>query len=274
MVAGASEGLGAAFSRCIARYRLNIVMLARRTEALEATAEAIRTAYGVQVRTLSLDLSSPDIHVEFERHIGGLEIGLLVYNAAYATIAPYHQVALEEKQRHLAVNCHGPVVLSSVLAPAMIRRGRGGMIFLSSATSLRGTSLLATYAATKAFNTVLAESLWQEFQPYGVDVLGVIAGATKTPNYERTQPVSLRFAPPAQDPDALARRALQRLGKGSPIWISNWQVGLAAVLLTRLLPRSAAVRFLSSTTRQTYSHFLGNSQKGQADARDYTSEQA
>jgi short-subunit dehydrogenase len=182
-------------------------MLARRIDALEATAEAIRTAYGVQVRTVSLDLSSPDVGVVLGQHIDGLDIALLVYNAAYSTIAPYHQVSLEEKQRHLAVNCHGPLVLSSVLAPAMIRRGRGGMIFMSSATSLRGTYLLATYAATKAFNTLLAESLWHEFQPYGVDVLGVIAGATKTPNYERTQPASLRFAPAAQDPDALARGA-------------------------------------------------------------------
>jgi hypothetical protein len=91
-----------------------------------------------------------------------------------------------------------------------------------------------------------------------VDVLGVIAGATATPNYEQTRPARLRFAPRAQDPEALARTALKRLGKGYPVWISSWQVGLAALLLTRLLPRSSAVSFLSKTTRQTYSHFVEN----------------
>lgn len=256
VVAGASEGLGAAFSRSIAAYGVNLIMLARRTEPLQELAQSIRTSCGVQTQTASLDLASNNVQAEFERQIEGREIGLLIYNAAYSTIAPYYRVSIADKQRHMAVNCNSPVVLSSVLASGMIQRGHGGMIFMSSATSLRGTELLATYAATKAFNTILAESLWQEFRPHGVDVLGVVAGATSTPNYEKTQPAKIRFAPAAQDPNALAQAALKRLGKGYPIWLSTWQVGLVAALLTRLLPRSAAVRFLSSTTRQTYSHFI------------------
>jgi len=255
VVAGASEGLGAAFARSIAAQGVNLILLARRADALQATADTLRTAYNVQVQTVPLDLASPDVQAEFERCIAGREIGLLVYNAAYSKIGSYEQMSVEDKLRHIAVNCESPVILSSMLVPQMVERKRGGLIFMASVVGMSGTELLSMYAATKAFNINLASSLWQELQPQGVDVLAVIAGAVATSNYEKTQPAAVRFAPAPQDPQKLAENALNHLGKGSPLWTSSPQVSFVSLLLNRLLTRAAAVRFMSNATRQTYAHF-------------------
>jgi hypothetical protein len=196
------------------------------------------------------------VQTEFEDCIAGREVGLLIYNAAYSKLGRYEQLPLDDKLRHIAVNCQSPVILSSVLSPQMIARKRGGLILMTSLVGMHGTELLSMYAATKAFNINLAESLWHELQPQGVDVLGVIAGAVGTPNYAKTQPAAVRFSPAPQAPEKLAESSLDHLGKGQPIWTSSLQVSFVSLLLNRLLPRAAAVRFMSGATRQTYSHLL------------------
>src|SRR5205814_614389 len=69
-----------------------------------------------------------------------------------------------------------------------VSRGRGGFIFLSSGSALRGTALTAGYAATKAWNLVLAESLWDELREAGVDVMAVVPGPTRTPGFLSSAP--------------------------------------------------------------------------------------
>jgi uncharacterized protein len=255
IIAGASEGIGLAFARCIAEQGIHLILIARRAEPLKSAVDSLRDRYGVEVVSASLDLASPALREDLQPYIHDREIGLCVYNAAVSIISPFNRVSLDDKLRHVRVNCDGPLIFSSLLGSQMLVRGCGGIILMSSAAGLKGTELLTTYAATKAFNSNLAEGLWQEYRQAGVDVLGVIAGATKTPGYDKTQPRTNRFTPLPQSPDDLARKALQHLGQGYPIWHSTWQIGLADILLTRLLPRAFAVRFFSRTTRDMYSHF-------------------
>ncbi len=254
-MAGASEGIGAAFAASIAQRGINLILIARRAELLEKTAESLRTTHSVEVVTAALDLASPTLSADLQPYIQNREIGLLVYNAAVSVIGPFNKISLEDKLRHVRVNCDGPLIFASLLGSQMVTRKCGGIILMSSAAGLKGTELITTYAATKAFNWNLAEGLWQEYRQSGVDVLGVLAGAVQTPNYGKSQPQANRFAPAPQDPHNLAEKALHHLGKGYPIWRSSWQVRFVDILLTRLLPRSAAVRFFSSTTRDLYRQY-------------------
>ena len=78
----------------------------------------------------------------------------------------------------------------------MARRGRGGILLMSSMAGFQGSALVATYSATKAFDLVLGESLWEELRERGVDVLSCCAGATRTPNYVASRPVHGRVKAP------------------------------------------------------------------------------
>src|SRR5512138_2429849 len=84
LVAGASEGLGAAFSEELARRGMSVLMTARRPELLEKAAAGIRARTGAEVRTHALDLSEPGSLVKIGKAAEGLEIGILVCNAALA----------------------------------------------------------------------------------------------------------------------------------------------------------------------------------------------
>src|SRR5581483_1294286 len=86
VVAGASEGLGAAFATELAKRGLSLVLLARRAQALDEVAGEIRKTFGVEVKTAAVDLGQPDVLDRVREATAGLDVGLLVYNAAYSEI--------------------------------------------------------------------------------------------------------------------------------------------------------------------------------------------
>jgi short-subunit dehydrogenase len=183
LVAGASEGLGAAYARALAARGLNLVLVARRLLALEELSRAITAEFAVEVCCLDGDLSERGFLEGLREACAGLEVGLLVYNAAYAPIGEFASAPLDDLLRVAAVNIRAPVTLVRGFLPAMIARGRGGVILMTSLAGNQGSPYISTYAASKAFNRVLAEGLWYELKDKGVDVLACCAGAVRTPGY-------------------------------------------------------------------------------------------
>ena len=91
LVAGASEGLGAAFAEEIAKRGVNLILIARRLDKLELLANKLQNQYKIEVRYQSLDLSD---FQQVRSYIAQLDIaiGLLVYNAAYAPIGYFEDI--------------------------------------------------------------------------------------------------------------------------------------------------------------------------------------
>jgi len=248
IVAGASSGLGAAFARELAARKLDLLLLVRRRELLESLAAELGAAHGVDVRVAAVDLGAPDLLAQVRDAAAGLDVGLVVYNAAHSHIGPFLEQPLEDKLRIVDVNCRGPLVLADEFGRRMAARGRGGFVFMASMAAAQGSPLVATYAATKAFDLVLAEGLWDELGAHGIDVLACRAGATRTPNYEASQP---KGNVPIMEPEAVARRALDSLGK-RPSVVPGFINRIGDVFMTRLLSRRAAIRFMGKTTRRLY----------------------
>src|SRR5262245_33931490 len=132
LVAGAAVGLGAEYAEQIAAQGLDLLLLDVDAAPLRATAEAIATRHGVSVTPFCLDLARADLVAALAPLVAGREIGLLVYNAALGTVAPFLELTPEHVDRMLDVNCRAPLRLVLALAPAMVERGRGGVILMSS----------------------------------------------------------------------------------------------------------------------------------------------
>lgn len=249
LVAGASEGLGAEFARQLAARGLNLLLIARRIAALDELAQSLRSQYGITVRTAAVDLAAADLEPQIRALTTDLEIGLLVYNAAYSVVGEFLAHPLEDALKSIAVNCRGPVILSHLLGQKMVERRRGGIVLMASMAAGQGSPLVATYAATKAFDLVLAEGLWEELGHHGVDVVACRAGATRTPGYERTKPQGSESI--VGEPGPVVSAALDSLGR-SPSVVPGFINGLSTFLLGRLLPRRASVRIMSRAIRSMY----------------------
>lgn len=245
VVAGASEGLGAAFADALAARGLNLLLLARRADLLEKVAQGIRSMRGVEVRPLAMDVADADVGRALSEAAAELEIGVLVYNAAFAPIGNFMERPQADLLQVVDVNIRGPIVFIRNLVPAMLERGRGGVVLMSSLAGLQGSPRISAYAASKAFNTVLAESLWGELGQQGIDVLACCAGAIRTPGFAET---SSRDAPGMLDPEEVAQQALAALGRG-PRVVPGLVNRIASFTMERLLPRRLAVRLMAANTR-------------------------
>ncbi len=244
LVAGGSDGLGFAYAEAIARRGVNLVLIARQAERLQAAAERLRDAFHVDVITLVADMA--DIE-DVEARVSALPqaIGLLVYNAAFAPIGPFEEQTRERLAMAAAVNVRGPLLLAKLLSAPMIQRGRGGIVLMSSLAGTQGSPSLVTYAATKSFNAILAEGLWKELRPHGVDVLACVAGAILTPGYRQAE--TGRPAPGSLPADKVADCALNALGKG-PIVVPGAVNKIGRFALGHLLPRRAAIAIMAKNT--------------------------
>ncbi len=252
LVAGGSLGMGEAYSRQLAQKGLNVVLVAEAPEPLETLARSLAAEHGVQTRAVLADLATPGMLDELDAATRDLEIGLMVYNAAHSVVGRFLDVTLEDKLRMLEVNCRGPLLLCHHFGARMVARRRGGIILVSSLSGFQGHAMVGTYAATKAFDLVLAEALWEELRAHGVDVLAFCPGATRTPAFLATKPQPTgRLSPPLMDPADTVAEALAALGRG-PTRIAGRANRLAAFVLHRLLPRRALVELMSRTTRAMY----------------------
>jgi len=247
LVAGASEGLGAAFARALAARGLNLVLVARRESKLAEVRDAIRLAQpNCDVRCLPLDLGQAEAPTILTEAVAELDLGLFVYNAAISPAGNFLQISPQQHAHVVAVNVRTPLQLAHAFGRRMHERGRGGIVLMSSLTAFQGSPFVAAYGASKAWNLSLAEALWYELRPAGIDVLGVCAGATRTPGYlARTG----GGAPGELSPEAVVARALADLGRG-PLSIPGRFNRMVSWVLTRLLPRRVVIRIMGKQTQK------------------------
>lgn len=251
LVTGAARGLGAEFARQIAARGVNLVLLDMLAEELSQVAGEVRKG-GTQTKTIVTDLSKPGFIQTVRDQTEGLDIGLLVNNAGFGPVGLFVDRSLEEKLTSVAVNVQATLMLVHEFAGKMASRGRGGIILLSSASALQGSAYVANYAATKAYNLILAESLWEELRGRGVDVLGFMPGITRTAGFElskahleRTNLVKPMDAAPtvAEALDALGRR---------PSHVAGRRNRLTMFMSCKFTPRQTAIKLAGKTMRDLY----------------------
>src|SRR6266404_4031571 len=180
LVTGASAGIGAALAEELAGGGTHLVLTARRKERLDELARALTAKHKVKTEVVAADLtepSAPEKIFAFTKE-KGIEIDLLVNNAGFGRLGEFPSV---EKQRLLdmvQVNCSAVVHLTRMYLPEMLARRRGDVLILASTASFQAVPYISTYAATKAFDLLLAEGLAEEMKPHGVRVCALCPGTT------------------------------------------------------------------------------------------------
>ena len=255
LVAGGSEGLGAALAEELAVRGLNLILLARRPGPLAETAARLRAAHGVEVRTLPIDLADPDTLAAVDRETANVEIGLLVCDAAMSSTGSFLTTDLSEYHRMLDVNCRSAISLMYTLGGKMAARRRGGILVMSSLAGFQGSPLVAVYGATKSFLLSIAEALADELKPLGVDVTACCPAVVNTPHFLSDSHNPKGPTPLSKEPAEVARAAIRGLGR-KRIVIPGAMSKLAHLMMSRILPRATAVSMIGRNTRAMYGERL------------------
>jgi len=214
IVAGASEGVGASAADLLAKRGLNVLLVAREADRLQKFADDVRRRHGVEVQALSQDLTAPDAAHRIVEAIAGRELGMLFYNAGAVRNGDlFLTQPFELPMRMIQLNCTTPTALIHMLAPAMVERGRGGIVVVGSLAAMCGAPHIAAYSAAKAFQVNLMEGLWAEIHDKGVDVLEALIGSTSTPG--RARGLGVTFNPEVDmTPEDVAADIIENIVSG------------------------------------------------------------
>jgi len=215
VITGASDGTGAAYCRRLAAAGLNLVMIARRLDPLNALADELRAAHGIETRTASVDLYASDAGDAVLGAAAGLEVGLFVSNAGADTnFSQFLDAPLDAWRNLIRRNVLAVTETVYGFAGPMRDRGRGGIILMSSGTALGGMPGEAVYSGTKAYDLNLGESLWAELKPLGIDVIAGVCPAMDTPSLQAGLAPHGLTIPGLYDPDEVVRTLLGRIDDG------------------------------------------------------------
>jgi short-subunit dehydrogenase len=252
LVAGASEGMGAAYAHALAARGLDLVLIARHKGPLEAIAKQIKEQFNVKVLPVICDLAATDAVPQIIEALDGMPIDFLVYNAASSYIGPYLATQPSTHTGIAAVNMLTPLSMVHYFGGKMVERKKGGVVIMASIAGFQGSGYLATYAATKAFDRVLAEGLWYEWRPHGVDVIACCAGATATPNYINTNPGKASpLEPKPQLPEQVVEECLRKIGK-TPSFVSGSGNKFVTFLMQHIFSRKMAIKMMGDGMRKMY----------------------
>ena len=175
LVTGASSGIGEVMAGQLAAAGVTTTVVARRADRLEALAERHDG-----ITPMTADLATVDGQTAVADRIAEGDIDLVVNNAGFGTNGDFHTLDPDRLADEIEVNVSALTRLSHAALAAMVPRGSGYLLNVSSVASFQPAPQLAVYAATKAYVTSLTESIHEEAAPHGVHVTALCPGLTKT----------------------------------------------------------------------------------------------
>ncbi len=252
LVTGASSGIGAAFARKLAADGSDLIVVARRRDRLEALAAELASAYGVRVETLAADLTDVVELAVVEARLADPErpVDLLVNNAGAGGHGAYAALAVDDVEGMVRLNLLAPVRLTSAALPAMVARGSGGIVNVSSISGEQPIPFVATYSATKAFLTSLSESVHEEVRGQGVAVTAVLPGFTRSEFHDRADMGRAIPKPFWITSEEVAAAGLAAVARGQAICVPRFSYRVL-VALARHAPRGLVRRVAGMVGRRT-----------------------
>jgi short-subunit dehydrogenase len=249
LVTGATSGIGAAFARQLAASGHDLVLVSRDEARLVALAAELTQVRNGSMVVLPADLSTVEGCQRAEDRLRSTTepIDLLVNSAGVTLNRSFVRSTPQDEERLLRVNVVAVMRLTLAAVPGMMGRGHGAVVNVSSVTGFAAVVPGSTYPASKAWVTIFSESVALSVRPYGVRVIALCPGYTRTEFHQRAG-IDMSKTPKWMwlDADDVVRAGLRDLASGKLISVPDWRYKVA-VFGMRHAPRRLLQRVAKDT---------------------------
>lgn len=251
LITGASSGIGLELAKIAAAQGHDLVLVARRRDALDSLAASLQKEHSVVAEVIALDLGQPESPTSLaaalkKRHI---QIDTLINNAGFGDYGPFTESKLSTQLSMIDLNIRALVELTHRLAPDMVARGNGRIMNVASVAGFLPGPLMATYFASKAFVLSFSEALGVELAGSGVTVTCLCPGSTKTSFGENAHVSATHSTRTSRVTAAqVAAFGWKAMMSGKPVAVhgigNRW-----SLFLTRFVPRGFVTKLVHSIQR-------------------------
>ncbi len=253
LITGASSGIGEAFARRLAEKKHDLILVARTEDKLRSLCTELSGKHQITCHFFAIDLAGPNAaeHLYRETEKNGWTVDWLINNAGFGSSGDFATLDVEREIEMISLNVSALVSLTHLYLQKMRQAKSGTIINVSSAAGFQPIPFMATYAATKAFVSSFSEAVAEENRPFGIRVLALCPGSTKTnffaaSNIER--PITVKGQ---QTVDQVVDTALKAVEQNKSKVVSGWTNFVGAVAGT-LVPNSISSWAMAKALRKRH----------------------
>lgn len=273
VITGATGNLGREFARALAARKMNLILVARSRQRLNALALELQSVHSIRAEPVECDLADAQCVQQLPRQVYsfGARVSLLINNAGFGLRGEFFSLPLERQIEMIHLNVAAVSQLTYSLAREMVVARRGGIINVASAAGFQPIPFAAVYAATKAFVTSFSMALEQELRPHGVRIVTFCPGRIRNELYRgerQGNPRAERFSFACQGPGEIVQSALSALDRGGGLVVPG-RLNKASLIIQRWIPRrlvpKLAARISRTREQKDLQRELNSMQKGDSE---------
>ena len=253
LITGASSGIGQEFARYHAQQGGDVIIVARRNDALLELKAELETKYGITATVIAQDIGNPKgasaLYAAVQKL--GIKVDILINNAGFGGHGNFIERALDDDIAMIDLNVNSLVTLCHLVGNDMVAQGGGKILNVGSTAGMMPGPLQATYFATKAFVASFSQAIDHELRPHGVTCTVLAPGYVetefaKTADLGGTGLVKQRGKTAAETAkigyDAMMRGKLHVVNETMLSFVTNWVIPL--------MPRRMALNFVSNMQKK------------------------
>jgi short-subunit dehydrogenase len=241
LITGASAGIGRALAHEFAREGYEVLLVARREEALHALARELSRTRSAAARVFATDLTQPGAARALYEQLAadGTQVDVVVNNAGFGLQGAFADLPVDRQTAMIQLNVSVLTELTRLFLPGMLARGRGGVLNVASTAAFQPGPLMAVYYATKAYVLSFTEALAEEVASTPLRITCLCPGPTETEFAAAANMQQSRlFATPGMDVGEVARVGFRGWKKRQVLVIPGTRNHVMAILAQRLVPRA------------------------------------
>jgi uncharacterized protein len=188
VITGATAGIGRIFAERLAARSMDLLLVARDGNRLEAVKRELEGRYSISVEVFPADLTiDTDVSLLVARITQSPQLALLINNAGFGTRGPLLSTSPARQEAMLRLHTMAPMRLSQAALPALLNNATGAIVNVSSVASFLFSAFNVNYCATKAYLTSFSEGLAAELAGTGVRVQALCPGFTRSEFHQRAE---------------------------------------------------------------------------------------
>ena len=256
LITGASSGIGLALAEVFARNQYSLILVARSEDKLQDLSQKLSSQYGTQATVFSHDLTDKDAPQQLFDQVqqNNLSVDVLVNNAGYGDYAKFVSSDWEKLQGMILLNVLATTHLTRLFLPAMVSRGAGKILNVSSTAAFQPGPMMAVYFATKAYVLSFSEAIAAETEDAGITVSTLCPGPTQSDFIGKANMDKMALAnnesesklPTAADVAEFGYDALQKGQVVAVHGLANQLIAFSTRLAPRAIIRKGVKQFMAS----------------------------
>lgn len=254
LITGASSGIGAELARYHASKSGDLVLVARRKDALDKLKLELESAHDISATVIAADLSQPDSANEIYKATSeaGIKIDFLINNAGFGGHGKFHERDLAKDQAMMQVNMVSLVNLTHLYLQDMVSRNSGKILHVASSAGFMPGPLQAVYYATKSFVVSFSQAIAQELSDTGITSTALCPGTVATDFVKAGDLDGVSAWDNAATPESVAICGYNAMMNGELVAINERSLKFMLDWVVPLLPRKTVLKMSQEIMEKTH----------------------